>query len=150
MAEKRQGKAAKGEPKPEGKKPREIRDAGQRVVFAGLTMDSQRVAKMLAESMELPPLPGVPAPDEKAKKAELEKLLGLLHVEDGGGVTVWVQVGPTVDGSPTKPEAVEAAVDKPLGREAVGRFRAPTLTHWRGEDVRKPPTAVPLARSFTD
>lgn len=136
------------------KRSREIKDAGQRIVFAGLTMDSQKVAGMLVESMKLPPLPGVPAPDEKAKKKELEQALELLDVEDGGAVTVWVRVGGIVVGingeAVTKADAVEQAVDKPLGRQAPGRFRAPTVTHWRGEKRRTPPSAVPLDEEDVD
>lgn len=135
---------------PKPKKPREIRDAGQRLVFAALTMDSQEIARRLAQSMQLPPLPGTPVPSDKEKQAEVDSALKLLDVQEGGAVTIWVQVGPVIDGSPSKPEAVERAVDQPLGREAPGRFRAPTVTHWRGEDVRIPPTAVPLSRNFVD
>jgi hypothetical protein len=147
MAEK---KAPEKEPV---KRRREIKDAGQRVVFAGLDLPSEIVIKALCESIKLPPLPGVNPPSEKEKEAELKRVLELLVGGDDDGkptISVWVRVGGAIDGSPTKPDAVWAAVDKPLGRKAPGRFRAPTLTHWRGEVRRKAPTAVPLDEEVVD
>lgn len=133
------------------KKPREIKDAGQRVVFAGLTMDRKKIAELLAESMELPPLPGLPEPTKQDKADEVNRMLELLKAgNEDGPVTVFVRVGAAVEGSPTKQEAVQAAVDEPLGRKAPGRFRAPTLTHWRGEVRRKAPSAVPLDEEVVD
>lgn len=134
------------------KKPREIKDAGQRVVFAGLKMDRRKIAEALAESMELPPLPGLPAPTKQDKADEVNRMLELLKAgnEDGGPVTVFVRVGEVVGGSPAKADAVIKAVDKPLGRKAPGRFRAPTLTHWRGGVERTAPLTVPLDEKLVD
>lgn len=146
---------AEGKAPKESKRKREIRDAGQRVVFAGLQMDRKQVAELLAASMELPPLPGVPEPTKEDKADEVNRMLELLKAgNEDGPVTIWVRVGEVVGGkdgeAPDKGEAVERAVDKPLGRKAPGRFRAPTLTHWRGEKRRKPPTAVPLDEEDVD
>lgn len=141
----------KAETVTEKKISREIKDAGQRIVFAGLTMDRKAIAKLLAESMELPPLPGAPAPTKDDKAAEVNRILELLAAgNDDGPVTVYVRVGEPVKGAPTKPDAVALAVDKPMGRQVPGRFRAPSMTHWRGEMVRRAPTAVPLDSEFVD
>lgn len=140
-------------PKEGQKRPREIKDAGKRVVFAALDLPAELVTKALMDSIELPPLPGT-KPSQKDRESELKRVLELLA--DGGGydgektLTVWVRVGKSVEGSPTKGEAVEAAVDKPLGRKAPGRFRVPSLTHWRGERRRTAPTAVPLDEEDVD
>ena len=151
------GKDDSGKGAKQGKKPREIKDAGQRIVFAGLELPAELIVKALRESVELPPLPGAKEATQKEKEAELERVLGLIAAAVAGGpddgtktLTVWVRTGPVVDGSPTKVEAVQAAVDAPLGRKAPGRFRAPSLTHWRGEVRRVAPTAVPLDEEVVD
>lgn len=130
--------------KEKAKAKRIIKDAGQRLVFGALEMDSQLIAQMLAESM-------LPAGADKTKiEAKAKQVLKLLPVEDGGGVSVWVQLGGIVEHSPTKPEAVAKAVDKPLGSETPGRFRAPTRTAWRGEEQRRVPTQVALEVEVVD
>lgn len=133
------------------KRKREIADAGQRAVFAGLTMDRKEVAKMLAASMKLPPLPGTAEPTKQDEADEVNRMLELLKAGNADGpVTVFVRLGEVVSHSPTKQEAVAKAVDAPLGRKAPGRFRAPTVTHWRGEVRRSAPVAVPLDEEIVD
>lgn len=140
-------------PKAKKRAPRKIKDAGQRVVFAGLELDTDQIAKLLAESMRRPVAPGATPPDAQAQKAELAKVSELLSAEDGK-VTVWVQVGETVEGGGehgiSKPEAVARVVDEAMGTETPGRYRAPTMTAWRGEERRRPPAQVALEVEVVD
>lgn len=132
MAEKKEKKRAS----------REIKDAGQRLVFAGVALDANMIAGALSEAMAMPD----DVDDAEAKQALTQKALGLLNAEDGGVVTVWVQVGAPVDGSPAK----QAAIDKIVGEQTPGRFRSPTSTSWRGEVRRRPPRQVSLEVEVLD
>jgi hypothetical protein len=130
-------KSEKGKSGVIAKRHREIRDAGQRLVFVGLDLPSEIVVKALSESTKQPPLPGAKPASEKEKEAELKRVLELLTGSDDDGkptISVWVRVGGIIDGSPTKPDAVQAAIDVPMGRKVPERPWPKALYARKGPD----------------
>lgn len=122
------------------KKARVIKDAGQRLVFAGIPAAPEVIARMLAEAQF------TDTADPEFKKAEADALRLLGDPPDDAEITIWVQVGEPVEGSLDK----QASIDSVVGPERIGRFRAPTATAWRGEVRRKVPTQVPLDVELVD
>ncbi|HEV2790337.1 MAG TPA: hypothetical protein VGV69_03460 [Solirubrobacterales bacterium] len=141
--------AEKSEKPSESKKKREIKDAGQRIVFAALDFDVDEIARQLAVIMQAPGLPGSePKPPTKTEIEWAKKLL----TDKDGRVTLWVPIG-EVDGGKDgidKADAIEKVVDEPMGREVPGRYRAPTKTAWRGEERRVRPSTMQLDRQLVD
>lgn len=133
------------------KKKREIKDAGQRIVFTALEFGLDEIATKLAEVMQAPGLPG--SEPSKPTKAEIEYAKKLLTPEaETGAVAVWVPIG-QVDGGKDgidKVDAIEKVVDEPMGREVPGRYRAPSKTAWRGEERRRRPSRMTLDREVVD
>jgi hypothetical protein len=123
------------------RKPREIKDAGQRTVLASIELDSHEIAARLAERAghDIRKMK-----DEKDREKAIKPFLDMLEVLDGGGTTLWVKLGQV------EADTREAAVNSILGPDVPGSFRAPNASAWRGQINRKPPEQIPLDIELVD
>lgn len=140
-----EGKAAKGggkkaPAKAAAKKPREIKDAGQRTVLAAFEMGQQQVAGALAEAAGIT-LKGL---SEKDAEKALKPFLDRVAVPTGEKVQVWVKIGQV------KADGREDAVDQVVGEKLPGEYRAPNASAWRGRVSREIPDEVPLNVTVVD
>lgn len=118
------------------KKPRQVKDAGERVVLVGLPAEPMWLAEALV-SMREPDF--VDAEVTKAAK----ELVKSLPVEDGK-VMVWANLGQIEAGG------IKAAVNGLVGIDVPGAFRAPPAAGWREQLNRKRPAQIALVDEITD
>lgn len=122
------------------RKPRQIKDAGQRTVLAAFEMGQAQVAHALAEAAGVV-FKGLS--DKDAEKA-LKPFLDRVAVAPEDKVKVWVKIGQV------KADTREDAVDQVVGEKLPGDYRAPTASAWRGRVNREIPSDVPLNVTVTD
>ncbi len=125
------------EKKTETDKPKAPAEPTERVVLAGVRMDSQKAALLLVEAGFGQTANDVLAADEKDRKAKLvDQALKALNVEDGGGVTVYIEIGVAHNGD--KRKAIEACV----GEGTLGTYRAPSRKAWKDGVRKKSPVEI--------
>lgn len=122
------------------KKPREIKDAGQRAVFAAFELDAPKVAAHLAGEAGIP----LGNLDAKAREKALKPFLDRLGAGPDDKVQVWAKIGQV------KAENREDAVEAIVGEKLPGDYRAPIASAWRGRVNREIPDEVPLNVSVID
>lgn len=123
-----------GGAKAPAKKPREIKDAGQRTVLRGVTVDALPIVKQLGKDRGLT----VKNLEEAQRDKGLAAVVSQLGLDEDGNVTAWVRIGQVE--ADNRDQAVTAVV----GEDEPGEFRAPNASAWRGRIVRKVPERVPL------
>lgn len=122
------------------RKPREIKDAGQRVVLAGFEIDAPKVASQLAHEAGI----ALGNLDAKAREKALKPFLDRLGAGPDDKVKVWAKIGQVVA------EDREVAVAAVVGDKLPGDYRAPIASAWRGRVNREIPDEVPLNVTVVD
>lgn len=122
------------------RKPREIRDAGQRTVLRGIEIDGWTIVRQIAKDRGLQ----VKNLDEAKRDKGLKAALDQLGLNEEGEVTVWVRIGQV------EADSRDQAVTAVVGEDEPGEFRAPNASAWRGRVVRKVPERVQLDVEIAD